>query len=287
MDRIHFLNTGSSDCILLESDGHFALVDAAEDTDNPRGLKQLELKGYEDRVIAYLLENAADENGQVTLDFVLGTHAHSDHIGGFDTVILHPQITVKKAYLRVYDSKKINHFERTAWDNQEVYDQMVDALRTRGVPQITDFNRESFMFGNFKVTYFYFQPKTWRRYGENVDAVATLLEKDGTRILLAADINRGFGTERKLANLVGKIDLLKVGHHGLTYSSSKPFIEGLSPEIAIILNYKKNVYPDVLNRLLHDAKAEVHTSADENGIIADIGANGDIKLTTDIHKDSV
>ena len=37
-----------------------------------------------------------DENGRVTLDFILGTHAHSDHIGGFDTVINHPDITVKK-----------------------------------------------------------------------------------------------------------------------------------------------------------------------------------------------
>ena len=29
-DRIHFLNTENSDAILLESDGHFALIDAGE-----------------------------------------------------------------------------------------------------------------------------------------------------------------------------------------------------------------------------------------------------------------
>ena len=88
IDCIHFLSTGNSDAILLESGGHFALVDAGEDSDNPRGFDWLVFDGHEEDVLAYLKSHAADENGKVHLDFVLGTHAHSDHIGGFDTVIL-------------------------------------------------------------------------------------------------------------------------------------------------------------------------------------------------------
>ena len=34
-NAIHFLNTGSSDCIIIESNGHFAMVDAGEDTEYP------------------------------------------------------------------------------------------------------------------------------------------------------------------------------------------------------------------------------------------------------------
>ena len=34
-DKIHFLDTGHSDCIILESDGRFAMIDAAEDSDFP------------------------------------------------------------------------------------------------------------------------------------------------------------------------------------------------------------------------------------------------------------
>ena len=63
-DRIHFLNTGSSDAILLESDGHFAMVDAGEDTDNPRAFDWLNLPGFEEEVAAYLKAHAADENGR-------------------------------------------------------------------------------------------------------------------------------------------------------------------------------------------------------------------------------
>ena len=62
-DRIHFMRTGSSDAILLESDGHFAMVDAGEDTDNPRGFDGLNLPGYEQDVLAYLKARTTAENG--------------------------------------------------------------------------------------------------------------------------------------------------------------------------------------------------------------------------------
>lgn len=88
MDAIHFLNTGHSDCIILESCGRFAMVDAGEDSDYPADMPWLKYKGYEDVVCNYLLKNCANAGGKVTLDFVVGTHAHSDHIGGFDTVII-------------------------------------------------------------------------------------------------------------------------------------------------------------------------------------------------------
>ena len=64
-DRIHFLKTGSSDAIILESDGLFAMVDAGEDTDNPRGFDGLELPGYEQEVLGYLKQNCADENLEI------------------------------------------------------------------------------------------------------------------------------------------------------------------------------------------------------------------------------
>ena len=60
---IHFLNTGHSDCILLESDGHFALIDAGEDTDFPADKPHLRYPGYEKEVCEYLQTHCADENG--------------------------------------------------------------------------------------------------------------------------------------------------------------------------------------------------------------------------------
>ena len=135
---IHFLNTGSSDCIIIESNGHFAMVDAGEDSDYPANKHHLNYTGYEEDVCNYLLKNCASSDGTVTLDFVVGTHAHSDHIGGFDTVINHPKINVKKAYLKPYNEKDIFIYERLSWDNTEVYEQMKNALIKNNVEIVED-----------------------------------------------------------------------------------------------------------------------------------------------------
>ena len=58
-DRIHFLNTGNSDCILIESNGHFALIDSGEGDENPR--KTTPYEGYKDEVISYLKKVAKND----------------------------------------------------------------------------------------------------------------------------------------------------------------------------------------------------------------------------------
>ena len=100
-DRIHFLNVNNSDAILLESNGKFALIDSGEGDHNPR--RYIDYEGNEEAVIKYLKKVAADENGKVVLEFVLGTHNHYDHIGAFETIINDPDITAVKAYFKPLD----------------------------------------------------------------------------------------------------------------------------------------------------------------------------------------
>ncbi|MGN0569010.1 MAG: ComEC/Rec2 family competence protein [Candidatus Fimenecus sp.] len=285
--RIHFLNTGMSDCILLESNGHFALIDAAEDTDFPADKSHLNTGGYEQRVVDYLLNNCRGADGTVYLDFVLGTHAHSDHLGGFDTVILHPEICVGGAYLRPYDENKVFVMERIRWDNTEVYNQMMEALTKTKTPVYTDFDGKTVEMGDFKITFYYCgkgSEKSIFKYGENIHTVVTLAECNGTKALLAGDMNYKAGDERRIGNIVGKVDLLKVGHHGVFGSTSSRFLRKTAPKIAVVTNSLKRMYPDVRLKLRR-SHTELHTTVEENGIIAALGANGEIKLKTDIHKE--
>ena len=150
---LHFLNTGSSDCIIIESNGHYAMVDCAEDTDYPEDKPHLKYPGYEDVVLEYLMKNCRDADGFVTLDFVLATHAHSDHIGGFDTIIADENVRVKTAYLKPYIEKDIFIYERKAWDNLEVYTQMKKALEDKGVPIVQSFDRKEVTLGDFKIKF--------------------------------------------------------------------------------------------------------------------------------------
>ena len=277
-DRIHFLKTGSSDAIVLESEGRFAMVDAGEDTDNPRGFPGLELPGYEQEVLGYLKQNCADESGKVHLDFVLGTHAHSDHIGGFDTILLDPDVTVGRAYLKAYDSSRIHESEVTDWDNQEVYDQMVDALHARNIPLIQNPEPVTFAFGHFTVTLINaVDPETDAKVGENDNSLGVLVEKNGTRVFLAGDMDNNSGDEARLAPQIGRVDLLKVGHHSYAGSSSYAFIKTLAPKDFVVTNNGASSDANTIARLVWICRhRNVYFTGNENGVLAVVGDGGEI-----------
>ena len=277
--KIHFLNTENSDCIILESNGLIAMIDAAEDYDYPKDKPHLKRKGFEDVVINYLISHFADKNGKVKIEFVLGTHAHSDHIGGFDTVINHPDIEVKRAYLKPYKSENVFAFERVRWDNEEVYSQMLDAIKSNGVELIENFDRTETKLGEISIKFFNGNyKKQFVKFGENVNSVVTLAEVFGKRFVFAGDLNYKNGDEFKLAKEIGKVDVLKVGHHGYFYSTSFYWAKKLSPEYAIVCNREKRIYPDVKWKLKHISHSKILATADANGIIIEIDDNSNLNV---------
>lgn len=281
-DRIHFLNVGNSDAILLESDGKFALIDAGEDNDNPRGFDSLDMQGYEDYVVDYLNKFCADDDGQIYLEFILGTHSHSDHLGGFDTVLSQDNVHLKTAYLKRYYEDRIKDAEVNGWDNKEVYTQTVDAVNAQGATLVQDLEDLTFTFGNFKITLFNGEdPVEGDKVGENENSVAVLVEKDGYRVLLAGDLNNFDGDEKRLAPEIGKVNVLKLGHHGYLGSSTYGFIKTLDPDMAIQTNDKPaNLSVQVVVTMIN--MTPIYQTAGHNGIILDITNVNDVKLYDDI-----
>lgn len=281
-DVIYFLNTGSSDAILIQSQGHFAMIDAGEDNDNPRGFSNLEYIGYEQEILEFLKKNISDENGRVHLDFVLGTHSHSDHIGGFDTIIQDENVFADKAYLKEYHSKNINKREIREWDNQEVYDQMVNALNQKSIPIISEISSEPFKFGNFTLTILNTEYEDGsRKVGENDNSLVVLVEKDGCKALLTGDLDNYNHDEEKIGELVGKVDLLKVGHHSYSHSSEKNFLKSVRPEVSIITNSYEGADKRTIRRIAKYTDSEILFTNDEGGIAA-VFENSEIKYVNSI-----
>ena len=241
--KIHFLHTGSGDAILLESQDQFALIDAAEDSAYPAAQPWLAYPGWEHYVTDYVKRVA---NGK--LDFVLGTHAHSDHIGGFDTLIVDPDIQIGRAYLKRYDNARKQSYESSYWDNQACYTQMVEALHSRKIPLLQDFTGESFRLGNFKLTIFNHEQRS--SGDENDDSLGLLVECNGRRAFLAGDINNASGNENHLRKKIALVDLLKAAHHGYDGSSTLAFATGLRPKTVVFTNFSRKVYPTVKTRFM-------------------------------------
>lgn len=76
----------------------------------------------------------------------------------------------------------------------------------------------------------------------NERSVVLLLLEDDKKILLSGDV--GDQTEKWLVanGSLSKVDILKVGHHGSKYASTKEFLEMIRPELAVISVGEKNRY---------------------------------------------
>ena len=94
-DKIYFFSTNDSDFILIVSNGHYGLVDTSnrfsnritdsDDIEYDISINGLSNQNYfsTGKDVAKYMINAL---GVDHLDFVIGTHAHSDHIGGVDEI---------------------------------------------------------------------------------------------------------------------------------------------------------------------------------------------------------
>ncbi len=282
-DRIHFLNTANSDSILLESNGSFALIDAGEGNNNPR--RKTPYKGYEKEVADYIKRVAGDSASQnAYLDFVLATHYHYDHIGGFEAVITDPEITIGKAYFKEFNYEIPKDYETEKWHIDVTYGEIIDALEHRNVEIISNLPEEPFEFGDFTVQFFNtVTPSELAGEGENASSVGVKVTKGDKIAFLAADITKSCGLEDILGDEIGDVDLLKIGHHGYYGSSSAEFLKKLSPEIAVVTNQLGKIYPNVKWNLTMKAKVPVYATYDNNGIIAAFTDTGEIKLINNIH----
>ena len=246
-NKIHFINLKSksgSDAILLESNGHFGLIDMGEDYDFPDGSNPL----YPDRWgISRANEDTIEDRlfrhlkqvGVKKLDFILGTHVHSDHIGTADEVL--KRYPVDRFYLKKYSDERITTQWRL-WDNLYNYDNAVRTALERGVTLIQDISDQDshFKLGNMDIQLYNYKNeygpdgKLKRVYDDNSNSIVAVVNVAGKKIYLGGDLDNDQGAEDRLGPVIGKVDMMKWNHHyDATISNTVNFIENLSPSIVV------------------------------------------------------
>ncbi len=284
LDRVHFIDVGSGNAILLESNGHYAMFDCGEDTDNHPPKEEVPY-GFEDRVIRYLKKYAADVEGKVHLDFVVATHKHSDHIASFDELMDDPDVTVEKCYTKEYKfEEKMAKFE-AGWDNQEIYDDLLNGCERNNVELITDLPTEKWQWQDYTLQFFSTEILNKKNMDENCQSIVTKIVKTATgkSLLIVGDSNYmtplTAGNEWLFRDKVGQCDVYQLGHHGYAMSTFPTTMTRIKPSIAIVCNRKRGkMYPDVRFTTAVLGKAALFVQGEEKGIVLDYTDNGKIDI---------
>ena len=109
-DRIHFFKHRQFRRHSAGERRPFRLIDAGDSSDNYR--RKHGAVGYEQIVLDYVKKTAINAEGKIVLDFILPTHCHYDHIGGFRWIINDPDITIQKAYLKPFNPEILKNMEK-------------------------------------------------------------------------------------------------------------------------------------------------------------------------------
>ncbi len=246
--KVHFIDVGQGDAILIQTPaGQNMLVDAGEND-----------KGHV--VVNYLISQGVQD-----LDAVVGTHPHSDHIGGLDTVI--NNFPVKSVYMP------------KATNNTASFRDVLTAVKNKGLTISTAKAGVVLPLDGIDCR---FLAPVKDAYEELNDYSGVIRMEYGSHsFLLTGDA----GTESEAQILNSSVNLkstvLKVGHHGSYSSSSGKFLKAAAPQFAIIMLGKDNKYghphTQTLSRLTGAGVKIFRT--DQNGTIVFITDGKDMQVS--------
>lgn len=264
----HFIDVGQGDCILMTLGEKSILIDGG----SPK---------MGQRVESYLREQNVS-----SLDLVILTHPHDDHMGGLikiledlpvEEVIESGQTDsslLYKMFKSLIDQNNISH--RTVQRGQEIVldmDLKIDVL-SPPLPTSRDLNNSSPIVLKIPAETVAVKIISGNM---NQNSLVLRVEYGIVSFLLMGDADTV--TEGSLAtsgcNLSSNI--LKVGHHGGSSASSAPFLRCVMPEISIIQVGRENFYgyptQETLNALQEVGSEIYRTDLSGNIVITTDGLN--------------
>lgn len=251
--KIYFLDVGQADSTLIINNNQTMLIDAGNNEDG--------------NLIVEFIKSLEIEK----IDYLVGTHAHEDHIGGMDDII--NNFNIGTVYLP-YTTEKTT--------TTKTFEDVLDSLIAKNLSITTANIGDKFTLGNTNCEIMYVDNS--EPEDTNDQSICIRLEFKNESFLFMGDAS---GKVEKARNWP-QTNVLKVAHHGSKTSTSKEFLKQVKPQIAIISVGKDNSYKhpseQVLERL-ESIKAKIYRT-DELGTILLI-SDGDsntvekIKTNTD------
>ena len=246
--EIHVIDVGQGDSILINTSAGYMLIDSG-----PASAEQ-DLKNY-------LTEMNVEK-----IEYVVFTHPDADHIGNADMILT--DYTVSNVIMP-------DHSKTT-----QTYRNMMDAFDASGATLVEPEPSYEFEMGAMTVTIL--GPVEDSYKSTNDYSVVMRLEFGETTFMMTGDAEEI--AEEDILGFFGAdaldCDVLKVGHHGSNTSTSKAFLEAVTPELAVISCGEGNKYGhphvETLTKLTA-ASAEIYRT-DEWGSVVIVSDGKDITV---------
>ena len=256
--KIHFIDVGQGDSTLIITPNNKKILIDGGGSENYEIGKNI--------LIPYLLDRKVNK-----LDYILISHFDQDHVGGIlelleeikvEKIIISKQIQVTEQYIKLLEiaqNKKIKILQVQIGDKIKIENNLTIDILFPDVEQITEnaINNNSIVA---KITYKNFK----MLFTGDIEEIA---EKELIKLYKNNELN---------------VDILKVAHHGSKTSTTKEFLDLVSPKIALIGVGENNKFghpnKEVLERLI-GLGVKIYKT-DESGEITITINNKCINLTT-------
>jgi len=240
---VHFLDVGQGDAALIQTPGGSVLIDGG---DNHMG----------ERVADYLRGVGISE-----LTYIIATHPHADHIGGLVTVL--DQFPVGTLIM-----PPVAHTTLT-------FERFLDAIEYNNIPLREPVVGSTFSVGDAHFTII--GPNSTGHSNLNDYSVSLRMTHGAMGFIFTGDAEAAAEREMLDAGHNVSADVLRVGHHGSSTSTTQEFLDAVNPSIAVINVGADNRYGHPHNTVLSRlrvAGVRIYRTDDHGNIaIVSNGAN--------------
>lgn len=248
---VHYINVEQGDCELIVAGDTRVLIDTGEAI-------------FSNRVINYI-----SSLGIRRLDYVIASHPHEDHIGGMADVL--EKFTVGKVIMPEIPNSILpmtRNFER-----------MLDVISRKKID--AEYSRTGTIIPLGNGAELQILAPVHDDYSDlnNFSIVCRLVHGENS-FLFTGDIERAAENDILNSGEYIRSDVLKVGHHGSTSSSTADFIEAVSPKYAVICVGKDNSYG-------HPKQAVIDRLTKYGAVILTTMESGNIVFVSDGEKYSI
>lgn len=198
-----FYNVGNGDCSAVYTEQVFGLMDTGTEE-------------YASSLVAKLQALQVDH-----LDFIVISHPHEDHAGGYARLLEH--FSVDQLYIRSYLPSD--------FEDYEYYQELLSLSRQYHVAVTYVTDRMTVTADGLSMEFY---APTFYTDDENERSLVTMVTIGEKRCLFTGDA--GLLTESVLLRLSYPLqaDLLKLGHHGSLTGTGEAFLDSVAPNVAVV-----------------------------------------------------